>query len=211
METNIKPLDPLPIEFNEETHTYRWLPTGERMGTSVTSVLSVNKTAAQLANIEKHKASWQPRGTHVHGCLERMLLQQPIKGHEKYMDWIEPLIAHPFWETFQPLAVEYRVCDLKRGIGGSMDALGIDGFTGRTVLLDLKSQSSAKYGTYSTDAQLGAYLQMLQQHHNIQIDELLTVWARPGECLIGDPQDPDECIDEWERTYEKWEALQERI
>lgn len=211
MTTKIKPLEPLPLEFNEEAHSYQWLPTGERMGTSVTSVLSVNKTAAQLANIERHKPTWEPRGTHVHACLERLLLKQPIEGKTEYMDWIEPLIAHPFWEDFEPIAVEYRVCDLRRGIGGSLDALGYDGFTGRLVLLDLKTQSSAKYGTYSTDAQMGGYLTMLIDHHQLTVDECLTVWARPGDCLIGDPQDPKQCIDEWERTYAKWEALQERL
>lgn len=211
MTTQIKPLEPLPLEFDEELHQYTWLPTGEVMGTSVTSVLSINKSPRELANIERHKATWQPRGTHVHACLERMLLQQPIEGKTEYMDWIEPLIAHPFWEDFEPIAVEYRVCDLRRGIGGSLDALGIDGFTGRTVLLDLKTQSSSKYGIYRTHPQLGGYLGMLQLHHNIQIDELLTVWARPGECLIGDSQDPDECLQAWEETYAKWEALQERL
>ena len=60
MTTKIKPLKDLPIAFNEELHQYRWLPTNEVMGTSVTQVVSVNKTAAQLANIEKHKATWEP-------------------------------------------------------------------------------------------------------------------------------------------------------
>ena len=211
MTTKIKPLEALPIEFDEALHQYKWMPTGEVMGTSVTSVLSINKTAAQLANIERHKATWQPRGTHVHACLERMLLRQPIQGKTEYMDWIEPLIAHPFWETFEPIAVEYRVCDLNRGVGGSLDALGYDGFTGRLVLLDLKSQSSAKYGTYSTDAQMGGYLSMLINQQGITIDECLTVWARPGECLVGDPQDPDQCLEAWETTFEKWLNLQEQI
>lgn len=211
MRTKLKPLDPLPIEFNEEAHSYRWIPTGEVMGTSVTQILSINKTAAQLANIEKHKSNWAPRGTHVHAALEHKLKGLPFEMDPTYGAWVCPLVDHWFWEGFQPLAVEYRVCDLKRGIGGSMDALGVDGWTGRTVLLDLKSQSSAKYGTYSTDAQLGAYLAMLQLHHNIQIDELLTVWSRPGECLLGDPQNVDECLAAWENTYEKWEALHEEI
>ena len=178
------------------------------MGISVTGILSVNKTAAQLANIERYKSSWAPRGTSVHAALEHKLRDLPFDLDPAYAEWTAPLLAHPFWETFQPLAVEYRVCDLKRGIGGSLDALGVDGFTGRTVLLDLKSQSSAKYGTYSTDAQLGAYLSMLLSHHKLMVDECLTVWARPGECFVGDPQNVDECLAEWERTYEKWSALQ---
>ena len=208
---SLKPLEPLPISFDEEAHSYFWTPPSERMGISVTGILSVNKTAAQLANIERYKSSWAPRGTHVHASLEHKLRDLPFELDPVYAEWTAPLLAHPFWDTFQPLAVEYRVCDLKRGIGGSLDALGFDEFTGRTVLLDLKSQSSAKYGTYSTDAQLGAYLQMLQLHHNIQIDECLTVWARPGECLVGDSQDPDECVAEWESVFSRWLNLQEQI
>lgn len=211
MTTKTKLLEDLPIEFDEEAHSYLWLPTGEVMGVSVTGILSVNKTAAQLANIEKHKATWAPRGTHVHAALEHKLRGLPFDHDPVYAEWTAPLLAHPFWETFEPIAIEYRMCDLRRGIGGSCDALGYDHFTEKLVLLDLKSQSSAKYGTYSTDAQMGGYLSMLIQHHQLTVDECLTVWARPGECLVGDPQDPGECIDEWERTFQKWEALQERI
>lgn len=211
MTTKIKPLEPLPIEFNEEAHTYRYLPTGEVMGTSVTGILSVNKTAAQLANIEKHKATWAPRGLHTHAALEHKLRGLPFEVDPAYAEWVTPLLAHPFWETFEPIAIEHRMCDLRRGIGGSCDALGYDGFTGRLVLLDLKSQSSARYGTYSTDAQMGGYLSMLIDRHGITIDECLTVWARPGECFVGDPQDPFDCFVAWEDTYEKWAALQEEI
>jgi len=211
MTTQIKPLEPLPLEFDEEAHSYVWLPTGEKMGTSVTGVCSVNKTARELANIEKHRPSWEPRGLHVHAALEHKLKGLPFDVDPTYAEWVAPMLADPFWETFEPIAIEYRMCDLRRGIGGSCDALGYDGFTGRLVLLDLKSQSSSKYGTYSTDAQMGGYLSMLIDRHGITVDECLTVWARPGKCLIGDPQSPDECLQAWEETYAKWEALQERI
>lgn len=209
--TKLKRLDPLPIEFNEEAHTYRWLPTGEVMGTSVTQVLSINKTAAQLANIEKHKASWAPRGIHVHAAIEHKLKGLPFELEFAYAAWTEPLLNHWFWDTFEPIAIEYRMCDLHRGIGGSCDMLGLDGLTGKLVLADIKSQSSDKYGTYSTDAQMGGYLSMLLDHHQIAVDECLTVWARPGRCLLGDPQDPDECLEAWEQTYDAWEVLQEEI
>ena len=211
MTTKIKPLGPLPIEFNEELHQYIWTPTGEVMGISVTGVLSVNKTASQLANINKHKETWAPRGLHVHASLEHKLKGLPFDIDPVYAEWVTPLLAHPFWETFEPIAIEHRLCDLSRGVGGSLDALGYDNFTGKLVLLDLKSQSSAKYGTYSTDAQMGGYLGMLINRHGITIDECLTIWSRPGECLVGDPQDPNDCLEAWEEAYEKWEALQEKI
>ena len=211
MTTKVKPLQDLPIEFSEELHQYIWSPTGEVMGTSVTGVCSVNKTARELANIEKHRPSWEPRGLHVHASLEHKLKGLPFEVDPTYAEWAAPMLAHPFWETFEPIAIEYRMCDLRRGIGGSCDALGYDHFAEKLVLLDLKTKSSAKYGTYSTDAQMGGYLTMLIEHHRITVDECLTVWAFPGECLVGDPQDPKECVDEWERTYAKWSALQEQI
>ena len=204
-------MEPLPIEFDEESHSYRWLPTGEVMGVSVTGILSVNKTATQLANIEKHKATWQPRGTHVHASLEHKLKGLPFEVDPAYAEWVTPMLAHPFWETFEPIAIEYRMCDLRRGIGGSCDALGYDHFAEKLVLLDLKSQSSARYGTYSTNSQMGGYLSMLLSHHQLTVDECLTVWARPGECFVGDPQDVDECLAEWEETYSRWLTTQEQI
>ena len=211
MTTKIKPLKDLPIAFNEELHQYRWLPTNEVMGTSVTQVVSVNKTAAQLANIEKHKATWEPRGIHVHAALEHKLKGLPFEVDPTYGAWVYPLVDHWFWETFEPIAIEHRMVNLRRGIGGSCDALGRDGLTGKIVLLDLKTQGSAKYGTYSTDSQMGGYLSMLLDHHQIIVDECLTIWSRPGRCLLGDPQATDECLEAWEASYEKWDALQEKI
>ena len=211
MNTKIQPLADLPVDFDEKAHRYTWTPTGEVMGTSVTGVCSVNKSAAALRNIERHKASWEPRGLHAHSALEHKLKGLPFEVNPVYAEWIAPMLAHPFWETFEPIAVEYRMCDLSRGIGGSFDALGYDGFTEKLVLLDLKTQSSAMYGVYSTDAQMGGYLSMLLDRHHLTVDECLTVWARPGECLVGDPQSPKECLKAWEATYEKWLNLQEQI
>ena len=37
MATKIKPLGPLPIEFNEELHQYIWTPTGEVMVLAATN------------------------------------------------------------------------------------------------------------------------------------------------------------------------------
>jgi len=207
----LKPLDPLPIEFDEEAHTYRWLPTNEVMGTSVTKVLSVHKTERQLANIEKYKHVWAPRGLHVHASIEHKLKGLPFQLDPAYAEWTAPLLAHPFWSTFEPIAIEHRMCDLRRGIGGSCDMLGYDGLTGKLVLADVKTQGSARYGPYSTDAQMGGYQSMLLDRHRLVVDECLTIWSRPGETLIGDPQNPEECLEEWEQTYDAWELLQEEI
>ena len=65
------------------------------------------------------------------------------------------------------------------------------------MLIDLKTQSSARANTYSTDQQLGAYLSMLVDHHAIKIDECRTVWSRPEKTYVGEIQDPDQCLEAW--------------
>jgi hypothetical protein len=209
-------LEELPIAFDEERHEYRWVPTGEIMSTSVTRVCSASKDARALANIERTRSVWEPRGKHVHAVLESHLNGE----HGPYEDWADdydgpypeyckPMLAHPLWEYFQPIAIEYRVCDLKRNIGGSLDALGWDHLTDRMVLLDLKSQRTKN--EYDTSSQLGAYLSMLIDHKRVLVDECITFWARPGQAQLGGNQPPDACLQSWETSYDLWAMLQEEL
>ena len=73
-----------------------------------------------------------------------------------YDEWVRPLLEYPLWETFEPIALEYSVCDLRRGIGGSLDVLGWDHLLDVMVLLDLKTLGRSS--RTSTHAQLGGYL-----------------------------------------------------
>ena len=194
-------LNPLPILFEEESHRYLWEPTQTWMTDSVTSVTGFDMPEKKRLAIEAHKHKWAPRGTAVHAALENFLKKSVddfMPTGSEYASWIYPLLSHPFFtQHFEPIAVEYRVCDLKNTIGGTLDALGVDKRTGNKVLIDLKTQSSARANTYSTDQQLGAYLSMLVDHHGLKIDECRTVWSRPEKTFVGDIQDPDQCLEAW--------------
>ena len=196
----IKKLEPLPIQFNDDAHKYIWEPSGDVMAYSVTRVCSWDMSDDKRANIEATKDVWEPRGKTVHHCLEQFLTGEAAADPGDYSDWVEPLLAHPFWRDFKVLAVEYRMCDLKRSIGGSLDALGI--FKGKTMLVDLKTQKSADARPYSTDRQMGGYVSMLADHHpNIWIDECRTVWARPGKTTVGRAQNPAICCCEFQDAW----------
>ena len=192
-------LDPLPIIFEEESHRYLWEPTQTWMTDSVTSVTGFDMPEKKRLAIEAHKHKWAPRGIAVHSALEKFFKKiDIIPEYNEYDKWIWPLLDHPFIrDHFEPIAVEYRVCDLKNTIGGTLDALGVDKRTGNKVLIDLKTQSSARANTYSTDQQLGAYLSMLIDHHAMKIDECRTVWSRPEKTYVGEIQDPDQCLEAW--------------
>ena len=192
-------LDPLPIIFDEESHRYLWEPTQTWMTDSVTSVTGFDMPEKKRLAIEAHKHKWAPRGIAVHSALEKFFKKiDIIPEYNEYDKWIEPLLDHPFIrDHFEPIAVEYRVCDLKNTIGGTLDALGVDKRTGNKVLIDLKTQSSARANTYNTDEQLGAYLSMLIDHHAMKIDECRTVWSRPEKTYVGEIQDPDQCLEAW--------------
>ena len=209
-------LEDLPIAFDEERHEYEWQPTGEIMSASVTRICSATKSAEALANIERTRHIWEARGKHAHAVLESHLGGE----HGPYEDWADdydgpfpeyckPLLAHPMWEMFQPIALEYRVCDLRRNIGGSLDVLGYDHLVDRMVLLDLKTQRTMN--PYSTDAQLGGYLSMLIDHKKILVDECLTMWARPKKAQLGENQPPDRCLEAWEDAYDIWSMKQEEL
>ena len=208
----LKKLELLPISFDSEAHSYCWLPTGERMMLSVTKVLSASKDSRALQTFDRTKHIWAPRGTTVHLALERFLKGAPLETlvGKKYDEYIRPLLEYPMWENFEPIALEYRVCDLRRNIGGSLDVLGYDHMIDRMVLLDLKTLGKSTK-PYSTDAQLGGYLSMLIDHHKLVVDECLTMWSGAGEAHLGECQPPTRCLEAWEDAYDIWRMNQEEI
>ena len=211
----LKPLKPLPIRFDEGPHTYVWEPTGQQLSYSVTHILGVLKTAEQKRRIDETKHIWGPRGTAVHWCLEQFLngtatIDQMVAKYPKYSGYIGELLTHPFWELFVPIATEYRVCDVGRSIGGSLDFLGWYKPTESLVLGDLKTLGKRR-GPYNTDAQLGGYLSMLIDHMALPVDHCLTFWSKADDCDHGEPQKPQDCLDAWEHTYGLWSATQEEL
>jgi hypothetical protein len=206
----MKQLPLLPIDFDEEAHSYRWQPTGERMMLSVTKVLAASKDPKVLRTFERTKSTWAPRGTYVHAALEQFLKGRPAEEliGKKYNEYVQPLLEYPMWQNFEPIALEYRVCDLRRNIGGSLDVLGYDHLMDRMVLLDLKTLGKSGK-PYSTDAQLGGYLSMLIDHHKLVVDECLTMWSESGEAHLGECQPPTRCLEAWEDAYDLWAMKQE--
>ena len=205
-------LDPLPIDFDEAAHTYVWQPTGEKLAYSVTQVCGFDKTPAQLANIEKYRegpTGWEARGVAVHAALEAFLKKEepefPLDS-AIFAEWVAPLLAHSFWKDFEPLLIEGRLCDLKKSVGGSCDALGK--WRGKTVLVDLKTQGKSTASKYSTDRQLGGYLVMLNNSYGVEIDECRTIWCRPGRTEAGKDQGTLKCFDAWNFAWTEFKKQQ---
>jgi len=204
-------LDPLPIFRNEEHHKYYWQPTQEWLAYSTTGITGAKKSPEQIAKFEETKHIWGPRGTYVHNCLEQFMLGNKNPDPGDYADWVEPLLTHPYWETFEPWAVEYMLCDLKKSVGGQLDLLGYDHKNKQVVLLDLKTQSSIRASKYSTDAQMGSYVQGLIDHHKLAVDSCRTMWARPKKAVLGPHQDVDQCSLAWSEAWDFFKIKQSII
>ena len=84
MTTKHKLINPLPIEFDEETHRYIWTPTNETMANSVTSITGFDMPESKRKSIEQFKHIWAPRGTAVHKALELFLLHKSVDYDYKY-------------------------------------------------------------------------------------------------------------------------------
>ena len=196
-------LKPLPLEFYEEEHRYVWKPNGEVMSYSVTQVCN-RKTPEQMAKIEAKRHEWEPRGNMVHRFGEAMLNHQPLPDPGIYAKWTDELQKHPFWNDFHPLATEFRLCDLKRSIGGSCDAIGLN--KNKVCLLDFKSQSSIKSSAYDCTPQLGGYVQMLNDQFDLYVEECRIVWVKPGRTVVSKSFDPDQCSVAFQNCWEEFQT-----
>lgn len=195
-------LEPIPeLEFHPGLHRYRyqgrWLPFS-------VSRITNRTTPDQAAQFERTKHVWAPRGNAVHGFCEAMLLGEKLPETE-YSEWTDALQDCWLMQDSESLAVEYRLCDARKGIGGSFDFL-LRTPNGKVALGDLKtvgSDSGVSQRKPAT-AQLGGYLAMLIDHHPLLcVDWCYTVVVGPGRCRVIQSE-PDECLGAW---VDAWDAF----
>lgn len=197
-------LDPIEgLEFHEGLHRYRyqgrWLPF------SVSKV--TNRVHPEVQRFFKDTEHiWAPRGNAVHGFCEAMLTGQELPETD-YSEWTDALQDCWLLRDSEPLAVEYRLCDARKGLGGSFDFL-LRSPTGKLVLGDLKTvgNETAVDRRQAAKAQLGGYLAMLIDHHPLlSVDWCYTVVVGPGRCRLIQ-NEPDECLMAW---VDAWDVFRQ--
>ena len=188
-------LDPIPdLDFHAGLHRYRykgrWLPFSVSRVTNKT-------TPEQAAQFERTKHVWAPRGNSVHAYCEAMLTKQELPETE-YSEWTQALEDCWLLRDSEVLAVEYRLCDSRKGVGGSFDFL-LRSPKGKVVLGDLKTvgNETAVDRRKPATAQLGGYLAMLIDHHpSLTVDWCYTFVVGPNRCKLLQ-NEPNECLMQW--------------
>ena len=200
-------LEPLPVAFDEELHQYTWTPTGEVMLWSVSGVAApMSDDQREWLERNRHHAD---RGSAIHKTLEEFLSGRQVGDLTSYAEWTDPLLHHSWWDEInEVIALEYRLADPARSLGGSFD--GLIRRNGRSCLFDLKSKYTEQSKRVKPLAQLGAYASMLEKHHKVLPDEAWVVWSYPGGCDF-EQLDLMQCLDRWEGAWLKHEARQEVI
>jgi hypothetical protein len=204
-------LKPLPIQFDEEAHRYCWEPTGQWLNHSVTKVCKGTKDPWAMKRIMETKHIWEPRGKSVHLALENFLTTgDPGDYPEEYKEWVEPLIEHSVWESYEAIACEYRLADVERSIAGSFDCLlRRKDDHGQLVLVDLKTQGKPDACPYDVSTQLGGYLGMLSLHWpRLYVQKAGVLWARPGGTTL-QKVEVDQAYIEWQGARDAFLALNE--
>lgn len=160
---------------------------------------------------EKHAAimrykdgpdGWAARGNACHKALETHLSGEGIIFENRWAPWIDPLLDCKLFQGVEVIAIEHRLCDAKKSLGGSFDFLlnTPDGI----VLGDLKTVKTKAAGKRreAATSQLGAYVAMLGDNYPfLPIDQCVTVVSAPDECRVLN-QDPDECLGHWVDTWD---------
>ena len=222
-------LKPLPIKRDEERHQYVNIETGQWMSYSTTGVCN-ELTEEAKENIEKYRFMWQPRGEKVHECLAEKMLGSGEIDVDEYGAWVEPLLQHELFTHFQPMAVEHMMSIPDKSVGGQLDLLGYDTKTKQIRLIDLKTKGKYSYDIkkrfkdgmihledldmywkepYSTDKQLGCYVEMLKLNYDLVPDVCNTIWAYEGRCILNNDQPTERCETAWQKAWEKFESEQE--
>jgi hypothetical protein len=199
----------LPIPGLTRDPEHRYHLGGITFPISVTGVLSCLKSAYAMERIEATRSSWEARGNTAHRALELFLtvemgdeLRELTTGD--YADWVNPLITHERWAQLQVIASERPTCCLTRRVAGTYDTAYIDE-SGRRVIADLKSLSSAESSTYCTRAQLGGYM-ALEATHGVLYDAGQTIWCRPGSTTFSPLYSRAECLLAWAGAWACWRA-----
>lgn len=183
-------------------HRY-WL-NGEPLAVSVTGVVGEAKSQQAMNAIEATREHWEPRGLACHRALELFLTSgyawrpEDDEQSQPWLEWIEPLLAHPIWEQVQPIASELMMGCAEMSCGGTFDG-GLLAPDGRRIQFDLKTQARADAGPYPTLAQHGGYLQ-LGDTLGLEWDSCLTIWSRPGKVSL-QPLDALACRGAWAELW----------
>ena len=187
-------LSPIPnLQFHPLIHRYkykdRWVPF------SVSRIKGYDDPPEKLQRIAETKHIWLERGNQVHAALEAFLIGDALPTNSPYEEWITPLLMHPLLDgQWKCIASEHRMVDRSCFYAGTLDCLFTNGKSFK--LVDLKTQSRKNAAPYSTDVQLGAYCQLLEQNHGIFVDQCVTLWARPG-TTAQTVAEPEECRQAW--------------
>ncbi len=215
-------LQPLAIERDDRTWTYRLTDRDHWFPVSITGVIARTcKSEDALAWIEAWREVWEPRGNTCHAALQHFALHswgaprqlwpagldasEPVQPwgprYGAYGAWIAPLLAEPLWSHVRVVATELMLYDLERNVAGTLDLLlrFPDGSYG---IADLKSLSEAGR-PYDTRPQLGAGILMAEQHYGLRISRGLTIWAAPGHCRI-QTHPAGECRSRWLRVFSQY-------
>ena len=225
----IELLKPLPICRDEETHKYLNKETNQWLAYSTTEVCN-ELTEEDKEAIESYRYIWQPRGEKVHECLQEKMLGSGEIDMGDYAEIVCPLLDHELFTHFEPMAVEYMMSIPEKSVGGQLDLLGYDTKTKQIRLIDLKTKGKYSYDIkkrfkdgmihledldmywkepYSTDKQLGCYVEMLKLNYDLVPDVCNTIWAFEGRCILNIDQPTERCLTAWQEAWTKFEAKQE--
>ncbi|MEB3320141.1 MAG: hypothetical protein VKI63_04290 [Cyanobium sp.] len=206
-----------PLEGLERDHQHRYRLGDHTFRTSITGVLASQKGAYARQRIEDTREQWEDRGNTCHRALE---LAATCPGWHpddwphcwRWIDWIEPLLAHELWSQGALIASEMGVYSLALDLAGTFDgaiAFPSPGGGWRQILFDLKSQGNAKASTYDTRPQLGGYI-TLAAEHGLHFDGAATIWARPGRCTVK-LHERDECLTAWAAAWSSYQQLSAQV
>ena len=200
------------LHFDEGKHRYAF--SGKWLQHSVTQAISdlTQEAKAQIEATKHGPDGWEARGNAVHKAGEEFLLfkagvrKEGLVYDERWEPWVSALVEHWLWEDCIVEAVELRLCDPRKSLGGSLDFIVSDK-NGDVILGDIKSVRTLKAvdARKPATAQLGAYAAMVNDSHKLWIDKCCTLVIGPGRARLI-TEKPDDCLAAWLDAWMNFDA-----
>jgi len=155
------------------------------------------RRALALTLRSAHHPGWQDKGP--------WMPDEP--RYQPFRSTIQPLLAHPIWNTAQILAAPFLTYTPHSLIAGPIDAI-LQLPDGTMAIAMLQTARRQKALLYAVRTELGGALAAVIDHRTIAPAHALTIWAAPGSTEI-EYHHPDSCLGLWVDAASLYRHLQQ--
>ena len=193
------------LEFHEDIHRYYDLKKKHWVPTTISALAKDSSYFSRLLGSDDQSAKKQQllesidRGNEVHKGVEHFYKTGEKINIGKWQPWLDSFLNYPNLKGWDCVASEYRLCDRRYDIAGTLDLLLQYGDV--LALCDIKTKNPGFNKNHmEVKTQLGGYVSLLYRNWpSLDIKTCRVYWVT-NEACTSDEYSTIDCLDLYERA-----------